>query len=179
MERWELRLPFLRSINCTSVHYGEEGHMVDYAMTPELKHSLEGRWEPLYRSQLHYLVTWGTRGRKPVLRERHMRSLQELIQGLCDERGHSLLEVATAPDHVHVLFALRPTQSVASIVRELKGVCGPTMLEQYPELRVWLRGNLLWEERYAVETISPTRVDRVRLRLRALHESDDRMARAS
>jgi putative transposase len=153
--------------------------MVDFAMTPELKHSLEGRWEPLYRSQLHYLVTWGTRGRKPVLRDRHMRALQDLIQSLCDERGHSLLEVAAAPDHVHVLFALRPSQSVATMVRELKGRCGPTLLDRFPELRVWLRGNLLWDERYTVETVSSTRLDAVQLRLRTMHGSSDSFAQAS
>jgi hypothetical protein len=34
---------------------------------------------------------------------------------------------------------------------------------------VWLSGNLLWDERYAVETISATRTERVQSRLRTLH----------
>ena len=85
--------------------------MVDSRLTPEVTESLAVRWEPVYRSQLHYLVTWGTRGRRPVLKNRHVRSLRNLVQQLCAERGHGLLEVAAGDDHVHVLLAIRPSQS--------------------------------------------------------------------
>ena len=148
-------------------------------LAPELLETLDGRWEPIYRSQLHYLITWGTRGRKPVLRERHIRVLLSLIQQACEERSFTLLECAAAADHVHVLLGLRPTHSVASAVRELKGRTGVAMLTQFPELRVWLRGNLTWDERYSVETVSAVRLERVRERLRALHGSNEELARAS
>jgi REP element-mobilizing transposase RayT len=152
---------------------------VESSLSPDQIRTLDGRWEPLYRSQLHYLVTWQTRGRRPVLKERHARSLQALIRGLGDERGFSILEIAAAPDHVHLLLALRPTQSVASVIRELKGRCGPALLDRYPELRVWLKGNLLWDERYAVETVSAARIERVRERLRSHHGGIEPLARAS
>jgi REP-associated tyrosine transposase len=152
---------------------------VESQLAPELKESLLGRWEPLYRSQLHYLVTWSTRGRRPVLKERHVRTLERLIEQTCEERGFTLVETAASSDHVHVLFCLRPTHSVASAVRELKGRTGLALLAQFPELRVWLRGNLTWDERYAVETVSAARVDRVRDRLRSLHGGHEDLARAS
>ncbi|MEQ1831800.1 MAG: IS200/IS605 family transposase [Candidatus Eisenbacteria bacterium] len=133
--------------------------------------SLLQRWEPLYRSQLHYLVTWSTRGRRPVLKERHIAALDALIRSACDDRGISLLEVVAGPDHVHVLFGLKPAQSVASAVRELKGRTTMTLLERFPELRVWLRGNFVWDERYAVETVSPLRVEGIRERLSNTHRS--------
>jgi len=138
-------------------------------LAPEVQKSLRVRWEPIYRSQLHYLVTWGTRGRRSVLRDRHIEALETGLHDLGARRGISLLEVAACADHVHVLIALRPTQSVASVVRELKGSIGMALLSRFPELRVWLRGNLMWDERYAVETVSGPRVERVRARLRALH----------
>ncbi len=142
---------------------------MERVLAPEIEEALRGRWEPVYRSQLHYLVTWSTRGRRPVLRDRHVLALQKLIQQIAQERDMSLVEVAAGADHVHVLFGLRPSQSVASAVRELKGRAGMDLLSQYPELRVWLRGNLVWDERYAVETVSPVRLSAVRSRLRALH----------
>jgi len=148
-------------------------------MSPDLKNSLLDRWEPMYRSRLHYLVTWSTRGRKPVLRERHASALESLIQQMCDDRGYALIDVAAAADHVHVLIGLRPAQSISSVIRELKGRGSITLLAQYPELRVWLRGNLMWDERYAVETVSPSRIDRVRARMRNLHLRGDDLARAS
>lgn len=139
------------------------------SMAPQLKQSLMERWEPLYRSQLHYLVTWSTRGRRPVLRDRHLEALRTLVRQTCEDRGYALIAVTAGHDHVHVLLGLRPAQSVASAVRELKGRTSMTLLSQYPELRVWLRGNLVWDERYAVETVSPLRVDKLRERLAHAH----------
>jgi len=140
-------------------------------LAPEIEAALRGRWEPVYRSQLHYLVTWSTRGRRPVLRDRHVHALQQLVRQCALERDMTLLEVAAGADHAHVLFGLRPSQSVASAVREMKGRTGMDLIARFPELRVWLRGNIVWDERYAVETVSPARLDAVRARLRALHSS--------
>jgi len=147
-------------------------------LSPETNAALLGRWEPVYRSQLQYLVTWSTRGRKPVLKSRHLDTLHDLIPAVCEERGIALLDAATAQDHAHVLFGLRPAQSVASAVREIKGRTGLALIERHPELRVWLGGNIVWDERYAVETVSPTRLPRVQARLRALHGPQLELARA-
>ena len=148
-------------------------------LAPHVSAALLGRWEPLCRSQLHYLVTWSTRGRRPVLKDRHIAVLVEMVAGLCDERGYVLLETTAAADHVHALIGLRPAQSVASAVRELKGKTGMALMSRFPELRVWLGGNLMWDERYAVETVSPARLDKVQGRLRALHSLHDGLAQAS
>ena len=40
------------------------------------------------------------------------------------------------------------SMSVASAVREMKGRTSVALMAQFPELRVWLRGNLVWDERY-------------------------------
>ncbi len=148
-------------------------------LAPEVTDSLQGRWEPIYRSQLHYLITWSTRGRRPVLKERHITAAQNLIRRVCEERGFALLECWACADHIHVLVGLRPTHSVASVIREIKGRTGASLLARFPELRVWLRGNLIWDERYGVETLSAARLDRVRDRLRALHPANEDLAEAS
>lgn len=147
-------------------------------LAPEVEKSLLVRWEPVYRSQLHYLVTWGTRGRRSVLRERHVDAIEAQLQSICAAHGISLLEVAAGSDHVHVLLALKPTQSIATVVRQLKGGTSLSLLNRFPELRVWLRGNLMWDERYAVETVSGPRVERLRTRLRALHGAPEELRAA-
>lgn len=152
---------------------------MDRTFAPNVNAALLGRWEPIYRSQLHYLVTWSTRGRKPVLKDRHLAMFGEMVAALCEERGITLLETAAAQDHVHVFFGLRPSQSVASAVRELKGKTGMALMSRFPELRVWLGGNLMWDERYSVETVSPARVPKVQSRLRTQHALSDQLAEAS
>ena len=152
--------------------------MVISTLAPEVRASLLRQWEPLNRNQLHYLVTWSTRGRRPVLRDRHARSLDLELRTICRERGIPLIEVCAGADHVHVLLALKPTQSVASVVRELKGRTGMSLMHRFPEMRVWLRGNLMWDERYSLEMVGQPRLEPVRARLRALHGSHEELAAA-
>ena len=152
---------------------------MDTKLTPRVARALQKRWEPLYRSRLHYLVMWGTRGRRPVLKERHVERLQKLLPRLCEDRGMELVDLVVGRDHVHVLFGLKPSHSVSAAVREIKSRSGLELLADYPELRVWLGGNIMWDERYAVETVSPVRLEKVRERLHQIHEGREPMARAS
>jgi len=151
---------------------------VNTKLAPQVNSALHERWEPVYRSRLHYLVTWSTRGRKPVLKDRHARRIHELVAKVCDERGYELLDVAVGQDHVHTLFGLKPSQSVATAVREIKSRAGLELMSDHPELRVWLGGHLLWDERYAVETVSPTRLEHVQQRLRNRHGLPESLAEA-
>ena len=147
-------------------------------VAPRISEALHRRWEPVYRSRLHYLVTWSTRGRKPVLKERHARKVHELVTKICQERGYELLDVAVGQDHVHALFGLKPSQSVATAVREIKSRSGLGLMSDHPELRVWLGAHVLWDERYAVETVSPVRLERVQQKLRHLHGASEPLAEA-
>jgi putative transposase len=160
--------------------FNEQGEtIVNRRLPPEISAALRERWEPVCRSRLHYLVTWRTRGRRLVLRDRHTRALRDLLQQTCDELDFDLVEFAGGPDHVHLLLGLGPTQSVASAVRQMKGRTGLALLGAFPELRVWLRGNLVWDEPYSVETVSSARVERVINRLRAMHATEEGLAVAS
>ena len=152
---------------------------MEHRLAPEIDEALSGRWEPIYRSQLHYVITWSTRGRRPVLKDRHVRMLRDLVQRACDEQGYTLVEFAAAPDHVHLLVGLGPTQSVATALRQIKGCSGLALLAAHPELRVWLRGNLVWDDPYSVETVSSAQVGRMSERLRSLHPGDEDLAAAS
>lgn len=148
-------------------------------LAPPITQALQERWEPLYRSRLHYLVTWSTRGRRPVLKPRHAERLHRLIPRLCEDRGIALLDLVVGSDHVHILFGLKPSQSVATAVREIKSRSGFELLADFPELRVWLSGNITWDERYSVTTVSPERLQRTQERLHTAHHRPELLARAS
>ncbi len=152
--------------------------MVISTLAPEVQASLLERWEPIHRNSLHYLVTWSTRGRRSALCDRHARALELQLRSICHERGIPLLEVCAGTDHVHVLLGLKSTHSVASVIRELKGRTGMSLIERFPELRVRLRSNLVWDGRYSIELVSQPRLVPVRARLRALHGSHEPLAAA-
>ena len=152
---------------------------MDTPLKPRIARALHQRWEPLYRSRLHYLVMWSTRGRRPVLKPRHADRILKLVPRLCEDRGMELVDIVVGSDHVHVLLGLKPSASVATAIREIKSRSGLELMSDFPELRVWLGGNILWDERYSVETVSPARLQRVQEKLHHLHEGREPMARAS
>ena len=128
------------------------------------------------RSGLQFrLVT--TRGASPA-RDQHLLKLL-MVPALCDERGIDLLELWVGSDQMRLLSGLRPTHSVATAVREIKSRAGLDMLSQFPELRVRLGGNLLWDDRYSVETVSTARVEQTRDNLRQDRNPNEPMAQAS
>ncbi|MGH9199434.1 MAG: IS200/IS605 family transposase [Acidimicrobiia bacterium] len=147
--------------------------------SPEIRDTLFDRWKPVYRSRLHYLIAWTTRGRRPVFKDVHLIALKKMILEICDERGYAPIEIALGSNQVHLLIGMKPSQSVAGAVREIRGRSAMSLLTQYPELRVRLRGSLFWDERYEVETVSTPRLDRVRTRLQAIQGRDEGLAAAS
>src|SRR5262245_9300169 len=78
------------------------GAIVNDELTPRVHEALNRQWEPVYRSGLHYLVSWSTRGKKPVLRDRHLLKLRELVPAFCEERGIDLLELAAGRERMRL-----------------------------------------------------------------------------
>ena len=63
------------------------------------------------------------------------------------------LELAVQPDHVHVLLQMHPRESIASVVKTLKGGTSHVLRAEYPELEEFLWGNSFWSDGYFAETV--------------------------
>jgi len=135
-------------------------------------------WVPLCVSRLHFHVTWTTRGRQAVLTGRRVETARAILNLLAQERGVRLEAVAVLPDRVHLIASLRPTDCVASVVRELRGKSALRLLRELPELRVALGGHLMWNETYGIATVSPGKLAQRTARL-ARVEADARARSAS
>lgn len=128
----------------------------------------ERAWQPVCIARLHYHLTWSARGKSPVLVGKRALALRSILADLCQERGILLQAVAITPSQVRLVVSLRPSQLAASMVRELKGRSALTLLRQCPDLRVALGGNLAWNDRYALATVSPKQLPRLAERLKSL-----------
>jgi REP element-mobilizing transposase RayT len=128
----------------------------------------ERAWQPVCIARLHYHLTWSARGKSPVLVGKRALALRTILEGLCQERGILLQAVAITPSQVRLVVSLRPSQLAASVVRELKGRSALALLRQCPDLRVALGGNLAWNDRYALATVSPKQLPRLTERLKNL-----------
>jgi REP element-mobilizing transposase RayT len=125
-------------------------------------------WQPVCVARLHYHLTWSTRGKAAVLAGKRAFALRSILAELCRERGILLQAVAVTPSQVRLVVSLRPSQLAASVVRELKGRSALALLRQCPDLRVALGGNLAWNDRYAMATVSPRQLPRLTEKLKSL-----------
>lgn len=78
------------------------------------------------------------------------------ISGVIQNRGHKLLAINGMPDHVHILFGMRPSQSLSDLMRDVKG-----------NSSFWINDNNLvagrfsWQEGYGAFSYSKSQVHSV------------------
>ena len=79
-----------------------------------------------------YHLIWCPKRRKSVLIGDIKRRCQELIEQRCREKGWAILELAIQPDHIHLFVRVWPMDSVADVVKELKGITAFTLRKEFP-----------------------------------------------
>lgn len=76
------------------------------------------------------------------------------IAGILRNKNQTPLIVNGVEDHVHILFALRPSTAIADIVRDVKSNSSAFINEQQ-----WLRGKFNWQEGYGVFSYSRSQLN--------------------
>ena len=56
-------------------------------------------------------------------------------------------------DHVHILVQISPRESVAEVVKILKGGTSKIIRSEFPELEEFLWGDSLWADGYFAQTV--------------------------
>lgn len=64
-----------------------------------------------------------------------------------------LSEISIKEDHVHMLIQIRPSESVADVVKVLKGGTSRIIRSEFPELEEFLWGDSFWADGYFAETV--------------------------
>jgi putative transposase len=100
-----------------------------------------------------YHLIWCSKRRKPILAGAVAADCRKLIEGKCQERGWTILELAIQPDHVHLFVRAWPTDSPAEIVKECKGVTSSRLRQKFKHL---LKLPSLWTRSYFAGVQRPT-----------------------
>lgn len=67
--------------------------------------------------------------------------LYKYITGIIQNPDHRLLAINGMPDHLHVLFGMRPSQSLSDLLQDIKGDSS-----QWINNRNFVRGKFSWQE---------------------------------
>jgi len=94
-------------------------------------------------SQIHIQCVVAVRHRESLIKKPWNADLYRYLTGAIQYYGHKVLAINGMPDHVHVLFGMRPTQSLADLMREVK-----TGSAKWINSNGFLYGRFEWQEGY-------------------------------
>jgi len=99
---------------------------------------------------LIYHLVWCPKRRKPILTGQLKDRLIQLVEQKCAEKGWDIIEFAVQPDHVHLFVRVWPSDSVAEIVKELKGFTSFSLRQEFKPIVSKLPS--LWTRSYFAAT---------------------------
>jgi REP-associated tyrosine transposase len=98
---------------------------------------------------------WSTKNREPCLTPDLRERLWPYLGGIARQNQMKALAIGGASDHVHMLFSLPATLSVAKAMQLLKGNSSKWIRETFPKMRFFA-----WQEGYGAFSVGVSSVDR-------------------
>jgi putative transposase len=71
-------------------------------------------------TQLHIQLIFAVKFRKALIDKAWNERLHQYITGIFQLNRHKMLQINSVPDHIHILFGLRPHQAISALVQNVK-----------------------------------------------------------
>jgi REP element-mobilizing transposase RayT len=93
-------------------------------------------------TQIHIQAVFTVQRRECLITKKWEDELYKYISGIISHNDHKLLAINGMPDHVHILFGLRPSQSLSDLMQDVKGSSSTWINERKlcPGRFSWQRG---------------------------------------
>jgi REP element-mobilizing transposase RayT len=86
-------------------------------------------------------VVFVVKNRDCIIRKTREDELFKYITGIIHNHGHKVLAINGMPDHLHVFFGMRPTQSLSELMQNIKGDSS-----KWINIKGFVRGHFSWQE---------------------------------
>ena len=104
-------------------------------------------------TQIHIQAIFAVQNRNGLIQNEWKEELFKYITGIAQNRKHKLMAINGMPDHVHVLFGMRPAQSLSDLMQDIKGSSSKWINE-----RKFVKGRFEWQEGYAAFSYSKQQI---------------------
>lgn len=110
---------------------------------------------PQSYSSLWVHLIWSTKNREPILTPSLKQEVYKVIKGIAIDHEIYLDCINGVEDHVHLLVRLRTDQSVADVVKTIKGNSWEYFKDDPDKY-------ITWQDGFAAFSVSPDQLKRVR-----------------
>jgi REP element-mobilizing transposase RayT len=71
-------------------------------------------------TQIHLQLIFAVQNRISLIQDLWKKRLNQYITGIVQNHKHKMIVINGMPDHLHVVIGMRPTQSIADLLLEIK-----------------------------------------------------------
>jgi REP element-mobilizing transposase RayT len=107
-------------------------------------------------TQIHIHAVFSVQNRLSLISKEWQDRLYLYIIAIIQNRGHKVLAIGGMPDHIHMLFGFRPTQSLAELMQNVKRDSS-----EWINKEKFVRGRFSWQEGYGAFSYSKSQVPQV------------------
>lgn len=111
---------------------------------------------PQSLSRLYVHLIFSTKNREPFLADSVREEFHAVIGGIFRDAGCPAILINSVEDHMHALFLLSRTASVAGVVNTLKSTSSKWVHEKFDQLAAFQ-----WQHGYGAFSVSPSNVKAV------------------
>ena len=71
-------------------------------------------------TQIHIQTVFAVQDRQSLIKNEWKQELYKYITGIIQSNNHKVLQINGMTDHIHILFGMRPTQSLSDLMKHVK-----------------------------------------------------------
>jgi putative transposase len=107
-------------------------------------------------TQIHIQAVFVVKYRLGLIQREWKDELYKYITGIVQTNNHKLLAINGMPDHLHVFFGMRPTQSLSDLMQDIKGGSSKWIND-----KKFTKGRFEWQDGYAAFSYSKAQANTV------------------
>ncbi|RDC56331.1 IS200/IS605 family transposase [Pedobacter chinensis] len=107
-------------------------------------------------SQIYIQYVFAVKGRRNLLQKPWRDEVFKYISGIIKAKGQKPIIVNGVADHIHVFVGLKPSLSIADLVRDIKNNSSKFINEQN-----WVQGKFSWQEGYGAFSYAHSQIESV------------------
>lgn len=104
-------------------------------------------------TQIHIHAVFAVQNRVSLITQKWEQELYKYIMGIVTNQGHKLLSINGMPDHIHILFGMRPIQSLSDLMQDIKGDSS-----KWINKKGLVMGKFAWQEGYGAFSYSKSQL---------------------
>ena len=104
-------------------------------------------------TQLHVHAVFAVQNRSCIIQDSWKDELYQYLSGIIRNNHHRLLAINGMPDHIHLLFGMRPSQSLSDLMQDIKGDSS-----KWINQKKFLRSRFAWQEGYGAFSCSKSQL---------------------